>query len=125
MARIKHPSTPPIGVADGLDFSMDIEDDISTEPRPPKKEPGSSSDPGSTTGRTYSKYYKPNPKVGKKGGVIGHPPVDNDKRKIQFSVSCTPAEKEEYKAAALADGRKFPDFINNAIKEYIRNHQLK
>jgi hypothetical protein len=124
MARIKHPSSPQIGVADGLDFSMEVvEDDISTGFRPFQKESGSSS-PDSTNCRTYSKYYKPNPKVGKKGGVIGHPPVDDEQRKIQFSVSCTLAEKEKYKAAALADGRKFPDFINNAIKEYIKNHRL-
>ena len=104
-----------IGVADGIGFDPEgeIDDDIVTE--------GPS---GKTSNRNYSKDYSPHPKTGKHGGELGRPAVAASERKIQFSVSCTQIQKEKYKTAADAEGRKLPDFINHALEEYIRNHNL-
>lgn len=134
MARVKNkqPSKPvsPLGVADGFDFDSEEENDFSADEEliepisvhPASKEKNTAI---TTAGRTYSPYYIPHPKTGKKGGVIGHPPVNENDRKISLSLSCTSAQKELYKAAAKKDGRKLPDFINRAIEEYIEKHKLK
>ena len=133
MARVKN-SQPqkvakPLGVADGFDFEAELVEEPVIEEvkkpakaqiKPPKEAPIAVSD-----GRTYSKYYTPQPKLGKKGGVIGHPPVNDEDRKIQFSVSCTQSQKEQYQAAAKKDGRKLPDFVNRALQEYIEKHGLE
>lgn len=118
MARNK---VSPIGVADGIDFSIEESPELKSATSKVPEQPSS----GKTSpNRSYSKYYTPKPKLGKKGGQIGHPPIKEEERKIQFSVSCTAGQKERYKLAAIADGRKFPDFINHALLEYIENHKL-
>ncbi len=132
MARVKNSQPPkvakPLGVADGFDFETElIEEPVVEEvknpanslTKPPEENPIAESD-----GRTYSKYYTPQPRRGKKGGVLGHPPVNAEDRKIQFSVSCTQREKKRYQEAAKKDNRKLPDFVNTAIREYIENHRL-
>ena len=128
MARIKN-QQPPLGVADGFDFEPEqVEEPVMEEVKKPTKAPSKPPEEKSITsldGRSYSKYYTPQPKRGKKGGVIGHPPVNDEDRKIQFSVSCTQSQKEQYQEAAKKDGRKLPDFVNRAIQEYIKNHGLE
>lgn len=127
MARIKEkPKEKLFDVAAGLSFEPDI-DETETEKnaqtiinRSPVEEKGHVSSPG----RTYSKYYTPKPQIGARGGILGRPPIEEDERKIQFSVSCTKGMKERYQRAAKADGKKFPDFVNTAIREYIENHNL-
>lgn len=74
---------------------------------------------------TYKKYYKPHPKKGKYGGDLGRPIVDVSIRKVQFSITCTPADKIRYQEAAKKDHRKLPDFIKNALDEYINQHHLE
>ncbi len=133
MARVKNPQqqkvTKPLGVADGFDFEPEqVEESVIEEVKKPTKAPNNPPEEKSITsldGRSYSKYYTPQPKRGKKGGVIGHPPVSDEERKIQFSVSCTQSQKEQYQAAAKKDGRKLPDFVNKAVQEYIENHGLE
>lgn len=124
MARIKN--KPELGVADGFDFSVDssIEETNTLKPPADTNKSVQIKNIPDSAGRTYSKYYIPKPKVGKKGGVIGHPPVNENDRKIQFSISCTKDQKQRYQDAAKADGRKLPDFINHAIQEYIDRHNL-
>lgn len=125
MARKKEQKS--LGAADGFDFSIkptvpaDLSgENITTENLGQNKPAISPLD-----GRVYSKYYTPTPRLGKQGGVLGHPPVAKEERKIQFSVTCTPAEKESIKAAAAAAGKRLPDFILAAVNEYIENHELK
>lgn len=67
-------------------------------------------------------YYEYHPKTGQRGGVLGRPRTAS--KRIQISVGCTEEEKQTYIKAAAADGRKLPDFVNRAIKEYILNHGL-
>lgn len=74
--------------------------------------------------RCYSPYYTPKPKLGSKGGTLGRGSVAADERKLQFSVTCTPAQKERFSEAAKKDKRKLPDFICMAVEEYIENHGL-
>ena len=74
--------------------------------------------------RYYSKYYTPKPSLGEKGGVMGRKAVPESERRIQFSVTCTPAQKEKFKEAAKKDKRRFTDFICVALEEYIENHNL-
>lgn len=119
------------GVIDGLDFGM--EEDITEEvvektaetPKPQKKTPAKKTvkaevDPN----RNYSPYYTPKPKLGSKGGVLGRGAVPEAERKVQFSLTCTPAQKERFTEAAQKDHRKLPDFICLAVEEYIENHNL-
>lgn len=124
--RKKEPK--PLGVADGFSFdnSSSNEGQIieSTTVEPIVQQPSGTASTTAIPQRKYSKYYTPNPKIGAKGGVLGRGPVEESERKVQFSVTCTPAQKEIYQKAALADGRKLPDFINKAIQEYIENHKL-
>ena len=120
MARKKN-----IDVAAGIDFGSQESEPIDEMPIPADEKIHSREQKNiPATGRSYSKYYTPKPKIGEKGGIIGRPPINEDDRKIQFSVTCTISEKERYHAAAKADGKKFPDFINAAIQEYIKNHNL-
>lgn len=74
--------------------------------------------------RNYSPYYTPKPKLGTKGGTLGRGAVSEEERKVQFSLTCTPAQKERFKEAAQKDHRKLPDFICLAVEEYIENHNL-
>lgn len=108
------------GVADGLDFIVDVEDieeatdendDSSRETEKVKIDPN----------RSYSPYYTPKPKKGSKGGILGRGAVDESQRKIQFSLTCTSSQKERFAEAAKKDRRKLPDFICMAVEEYIEN----
>ena len=120
------------GVADGLDFGADIEEIITPEEPKAKAEPKAKVKvkPAKTEvaeidpNRCYSKYYSPKPKKGSKGGTLGRGSVDEKERKVQFSLTCTPAQKERFIEASQKDHRKLPDFICVAIEEYIENHGL-
>lgn len=131
------PKEDKLGVADGIIFEGAEEVSETSEPKKepkkatpkkqtPKKTPKKEAEEQvvSASGRTYSKYYTPKPKKGARGGTLGRGPVNEKDRIIQFSVSCTAKQKERYKKAAAKEGTRFPDFINNAIQEYIENHDL-
>lgn len=122
------------GVTDGLDFGMEAEETTeevveqhAATPKQPKKAPAKKAtatkaevDPN----RDYSPYYTPKPKLGSKGGTLGRGAVDKSERKVQFSLTCTPAQKEMFSEAAKKEKRKLPDFICLAVEEYIENHNL-
>lgn len=74
--------------------------------------------------RCYSPYYTPRPKLGAKGGTLGRGAVAQSERKEQFSLTCTPAQKEKFKEAAKKEKRKLPEFICIAVEEYIEKHKL-
>ena len=120
------------GVMDGLDFGTETEDvaekvveQPAEAPKPTKKAPAKKTvkaevDPN----RNYSPYYTPKPKLGTKGGTLGRGAVPESERKVQFSLTCTPAQKEMFMEAAKKDRRKLPEFICLAVEEYIENHNL-
>lgn len=120
------------GVADGLDFGADIEETVTieepttkAEPKPQQKtKPAKTETAEIDPNRCYSKYYSPKPKKGSKGGTLGRGSVDEKERKVQFSLTCTPAQKERFIEASQKDHRKLPDFICVAVEEYIENHGL-
>lgn len=68
-------------------------------------------------------YYHYHPRTGNRGGSLGRPRAII--KRTQISIGCTEDEKELYRKAAAADGRKLPDFVNKAIMEYITNHGLE
>lgn len=68
-------------------------------------------------------YYHYHPKTGNRGGSLGRPRATI--KRTQISIGCTEDEKELYRKAADADGRKLSDFVNKAIIEYIANHGLE
>ena len=119
-------------MTDGLDFGMEAEELVeevveqpAEAPKTQKKSPAKKTvkaevDPN----RNYSPYYTPKPKLGTKGGTLGRGAVPKEERKVQFSLTCTPAQKERFKEAAQKDHRKLPDFICLAVEEYIENHNL-
>lgn len=111
------------GIADGFDFSLDIEEkEWSSSKQPKKKDSAKKSevDPN----RNYSPYYTPKPKKGTRGGTLGRGAVDEENRKVQFSLTCTKEQKDRFNEAAKKDKRKLPDFICLAVEEYIENHGL-
>lgn len=120
------------GVADGLDFGADIEEAvIPEEPKAkapqkaqPKTKPAPTEKAEIDPNRCYSKYYTPKPKKGSKGGTLGRGSVDEKERKVQFSLTCTPAQKQRFIEASQKEHRKLPDFICLAVEEYIQNHEL-
>lgn len=119
-----------LGVADGLDFSVDIEESTENIPSPavlnhsqPEKK-SSAVETDINTNRNYSPYYTPKPKKGARGGTLGRGAVDPTERKVQFSMTCTPAQKERFLEAAQKEKRKLPDFICLAVEEYMENHNL-
>lgn len=67
-------------------------------------------------------YYDYHPRTGARGGKLGAP--RKEQKRTQISIGCTEEEKSLYKKAADADGRKLPEFVNQAIKEYIQRHGL-
>ena len=71
-----------------------------------------------------NKYYNYHPKTGNRGGTLGAPRISDNEKKVSVSFTCTKAQKELYRTAAAADGRNFPAFVNQAILEYIENHNL-
>lgn len=119
-----------LGVVDGLDFGTESEEislasaelipSVSKETKAPENEPVAEIDPT----RSYSKYYTPKPKLGSKGGYLGRGAVDEADKKVQFSLTCTPAQKAKFMEAAKKDKRKLPDFICIAVEEYIEKHNL-
>ena len=124
MARNKESKTT--SVADDLDFSNSTEDEseiITEKTEVVKKE--SSDEKSVNDTRTYSKYYKPHPKKGAKGGALGKPAVDEKERKRSVSIQLSNNQKERYNKAAANDRRKWPDFVVAAIEEYIENHNLE
>lgn len=124
MARNKEAKSTP--VAEGFDFSNTVEDEpeIKIE-KTEVKEPDSSEKKLQDDSRTYSKYYKPHPKKGAKGGALGKPAVDEKERKRSVSIQLSNNQKERYNKAAANDRRKWPDFVVAAIEEYIENHNLE
>lgn len=121
------------GVADGLDFGASFEENEvieatrQEEPQPkpqPKTKPAKNEQAEIDPNRCYSKYYNPKPKKGSKGGTLGRGSVAETERKVQFSLTCTPSQKERFIEASQKDHRKLPDFICVAVEEYIRNHGL-
>lgn len=123
MARNKE-KTP--SVADGFDFSKSNEDEteIIIEKTEVVKQ-DSSEEKLQDDSRTYSKYYKPHPKKGAKGGALGKPAVDEKERKRSVSIQLSNNQKDRYNKAAANDRRKWPDFVVAAIEEYIENHNLE
>lgn len=133
----KKESKNSYGVADDISFDNESEnidtqpDNLQTSSTEPATPTENNVNKRNTTptkvdpNRYYSKYYTPKPRLGEKGGVMGRGAVSESERRIQFSVTCTPEEKELYKNAAKKDDRSFPDFIRKALKEYIENHNLK
>ena len=118
---------PPINEAElieGLSFS-DTDNIPEPETQPQQSsasdQPTLNEDPDSAQ-TSKNKYYKQHPKVGKRGGRIGRPITDNPK--ITVSITCTKEQKALYKEAAEKDHRKFPDFVNLALQEYIDRHNL-
>ena len=108
------------------DLSFDVEETSEVENIKPAETP-KTKNPKNTavdTERNYSVYYTPKPKTGKRGGVIGHPPVTAEMRRKPVSFYCSDIDKQRYLEAAKKDGRKFPDFVNKALEEYIENHNL-
>ena len=129
MARDKKPGA--FGVADGFDFSSDVSDteEIEVKASPPakkKKEPTikpATDDIKTKNGIGQNPYYDYHPKKGARGGALGAPRKET--RRVQISIGCSVEEKQSYQRAAEQDGRRFPDFVNAAIKEYIENHNLQ
>lgn len=118
------------GVTDGLDFGTGTEE-ITQQPDATAKSAKKRKDPARKIteaeidpNRNYSPYYTPKPKLGSKGGTLGRGAVDKSERKVQFSLSCTPAQKERFMEAAKKDDRSLPNFICKAVEEYIENHNL-
>lgn len=124
MARNKEAKSTP--VAEGFDFSNTVEEEpeIKIE-KTEVKEPDSAEKKLQDDSRTYSKYYKPHPKKGAKGGALGKPAVDEKERKRSVSIQLSNNQKERYNKAAANDRRKWPDFVVAAIEEYIENHNLE
>lgn len=128
MARNKEKETVKesrtFNVDEGLSFDFEetpeAENIKPAEPPKPKKAKNTTEE----TERNYSVYYTPKPKTGKRGGVIGHPPVTAEMRRKPVSFYCSDIDKQRYLEAAKKDGRKFPDFVNKALEEYIENHNL-
>ena len=91
-----------------------------------KEEPQQKVDSIPKTERKVKKegsYYHYHPKTGNRGGSLGRPRATI--KRTQISIGCTEDEKELYRKAADADGRKLSDFVNKAIIEYIANHGLE
>ena len=133
----KKESKNSYGVADDISFDSESEN-IDTQPDNLQTSSTESATPTENSvkkrkttptkvdpNRHYSKYYTPTPSIGEKGGVMGRRAIPESERKIQFSVTCTPAQKEQFKEAAKKDKRRFADFICVALEEYIENHNLK
>lgn len=113
------------GVADGLDFETetDIKEEVITPKPIARAEKKTMSEIAQIDpNRCYSKYYSPKPRKGSRGGNLGRGSVDEKERKVQFSVTCTPEQKERFVKAAKIDQRKLPEFICVAVEEYIKKH---
>lgn len=118
------------GVADGFNFDeKSIEKELAGSETSFQNSPSADSVSSSSSqilhNSTYKKYYKPHPKKGKRGGDLGRPLVDVSIRKVQFSITCTPSDKNRFQEAAKKDHRKLPDFVKNALDEYIERHHLE
>lgn len=67
-------------------------------------------------------YYEYHPATGARGGRLGAPRKSSIR--TQFSLGCTKEDKALYQRIAALEGRTLPDFINHAVKEYIRLNDL-
>ncbi len=126
MARDKTPlQTDSFGVADGFDFDAAEEDpviekkEVKSQTRKSSKTPAANI-PKQEQGK--NPYYQYHPKTGARGKALGAPRKDSPR--TQISIGVTEEDKQLYILAASADGRKLPDFVNTAIKEYIKAHNL-
>lgn len=103
----------------GDSVSKGMRDTYNSPSLPEKQEPVMEE---STPPSGNNPYYNYHPKTGARGGTLGAP--RKNVKRVQISIGCTEEDKQLYKKAAEADGRKFQDFINQAIKEYIVKHGL-
>ncbi len=90
------------------------------EVKPKVQAPAPETRPNSLPG--VNPYYDYHPATGARGGRLGAPRKSTIR--TQFSLGCTKEDKLLYQRAAEAEGRTLPDFINRAVKEYIRLHGL-
>ena len=114
MARVKNTNNSAglSGVADGFNFDIDIKDtpeEYSSEPARPV---------------LYSEIKQEDPFFVPPKRKRGRPRVKEDKKIYQFSIGCTLQQKERYIEAAEREGKSLSYFINWAVQEYIRNHNL-
>ena len=126
MARLK--DKPKIDLVEGFSFGDDSDTNIESTPNVEEKPSTSIQNDLASLAidpdRAYSKYYSPHPKKGKLGGVLGRPSVEKSSKKIQFSVTCTPSQKETYMEYAKNTGRTLPSLIILALDEYIESHKI-
>lgn len=121
----KKDSKPSFGAADGFDFTPDLDELAEEHPIVEPKKQRITIDADVDPNRNYSPYYTPKPKIGSHGGYLGRGAVDASERKTQFSLTCTPAQKQLFMNAAKKAKRKLPDFICTALEEYIEQNGLK
>ncbi|RGW47722.1 hypothetical protein DWV67_15340 [Dorea formicigenerans] len=98
------------GVADDITFDIESEN-IDTKPDTTHI----------TSTNSPKSAYATDEKEKKKRGRNS---VSKEKRKIQFSLTCTPAQKKQFVEAAEKEQRTLPNFICRAVEEYIKNHNL-
>lgn len=123
MRKKDNTTTTSFDVTAGIDFTDTSEVEIpDLQPTTEKKSVFVSVpvDPN----RVYTPGYNPTPKVGPNGGYVGRREVSAAERKIQFSVSCTEAQKASFSEAARKSGRTLAGFACFAIEEYMRTHNL-
>ncbi len=115
------------GVAKGIDFNFKAgEPEIKVKIEEDKvKNAKTLIDAEIDPNRVYSPYYMPRPKKGVHGGTIGRASVPADKRKIQFTMTCSPAQKELFMEIAKKEKRKLSEFICYAVECYIEHSNLK
>lgn len=108
-------------VADGLNFESNISvSNSNADESQNNLDTTANVDPT----RSYSKYYKPKPRKGARGGTLGRGPVSEENRKTQFSLTCTKQQRARFQEAAKNENRNLSNFICLAVEEYIKNHDL-
>lgn len=119
------------GIVDDLEFGIDnwpqTEENVGLPETMPavKKTVLKLKDVEIDPNRIYTPYYKPRPKEGPCGGKIGRGAVPDEKRIIQFTMSCTKNQKQRFMDAAEKENRRLPNFICNAVEDYIRRNGLE
>ncbi len=115
------------GVAEGIDFNFKArEPEIKVKIEEDKvKNAKTLIDAEIDPNRVYSPYYTPRPKKGVHGGTIGRASVPAEERKIQFTMTCSPAQKELFMEIAKKEKRKLSEFICYAVEYYIECNYLK
>lgn len=118
------------GIADDIEFDIEhwppAEENTSQPETVPtaQKQVMKLKDADIDPGRDYTPYYKPRPKTGPCGGKIGRGAVPIEKRIIQFTMSCTKEQKQRFMEAAEKENRRLPNFICNAVEDYIKRNGL-